>query len=397
MGKGSPMLAPPFVYRDPRHAAHYERLLREVGAKEIFSHSGIQFMSINTIYQLCAEPAELLSVAEGMLLIGDYINHLVAGCPAEARTEVSLASTTQLLNVQTRHWADGLIARAGLPRNIFTPLVESGTVLGRSAFSPSMQAIATCSHDTACAVAAVPAEEGEEWAYISSGTWSLVGVELKAPIVTDQCRELGFTNELGAAGTTRLLKNISGLYILQQCRATWQAAGTELSYAEIAAMAEKATPLRSLIRPDAAEFGIPGDMPSRIVKYCKATGQPKPENAGQFARCIYESLALLYRETLLEVQELSGRKIRRMHIVGGGSRSNLLNQLTADACGIAVVAGPVEATSMGNVLLQAMALGHIGAGDIRKIVRASCSPVTFEPAGNAVIQQSIDRFKDLRH
>jgi rhamnulokinase len=220
-------------------------------------------------------------------------------------------------------------------------------------------------------------------------------VELAAPVVTDQAREFGFTNELGAGGTTRLLKNISGLYILQQCRSAWAAEGHDLSYAELAAMAEHAPPLRSLIRPDAPLFSTPGDMPGRVTTYCRQTSQQAPQNAGQFVRCVYESLALLYRQTLLELQQLIGQAITRLHIVGGGSRATLLNQLSADACDVTVIAGPVEATSIGNALVQAAALGHIQAGDIRTIVRDSVSPQIFKPRASEEIHASLPRFLKL--
>lgn len=389
------ILSPPFIYRDPRHAPHYQRLLRDPGAAYIFANTGIQLMSINTLYQLSAELPERLQKAEAMLLIGDYFNHLISGCPPQPRSEMSLASTTQLLNVKTRQWSDLLIARAGLPRKLFTPLVESGTKLGSSQFSPSMQTIATCSHDTGCAIAAVPADSRPGWAYISSGTWSLAGVELNAPIVTDRCRELGFTNELGISGTTRLLKNISGLFVLQQCRAAWSEGGENLTYEQLASFAQAAPGLKSLIRPESAVFGAPGNMPQRITDYCRTTGQPAPTSPADFVRCIYESLALLYRQTLMDLRELTGIHINRLHVVGGGSQSTLLNQLTADACGIPVIAGPVEATSMGNILIQAQTLGHIASGDIRKIVRASCEPKTFHPIDTHRMDKAYERFLQL--
>ena len=395
IGKGSPMLNPPFIYRDPRNTAPFERAMKDVGKEFIFGHTGIQFMAINTLYQLLAEPRELLDFADGWLTIADYVNWLVAGCPRTLSCEVSMASTTQLLDVRTRQWSDPLIERVGLPRRIFPTVVESGTKLGKSELVPGAEVIAGCSHDTACAIAAVPVEVDAQWAYISSGTWSLAGMELKQPIVSDRSRDLGFTNELGASGTTRLLKNISGLYMLQQCRSAWKAAGQEMSYAQLASMGEKAAPLRSLIRPDSAPFGAPGDMPSRIVEYCKQTNQPAPQNVGQFVRCIYESLALLYRKTLSELRELTGQSIARLHIVGGGSRATLLNQLSADACGVPVIAGPVEATSMGNVLVQANALGHISALDIRRIVRESVSAQTFTPTDERAMQEAFERFLKL--
>ena len=395
LGKGSPMLAPPFIYRDARHEPHFQQITRSVGREFIFANTGIQFMSINTLYQLLAEPVALLDIADRFLPIADYFNWLLAGRPPVASCEISLASTTQILNVQQRHWSKELIDRVGLPMRVFPEVVESGTDLGRCELVPGARVIAGCSHDTACAVAAVPADSSAQWAYISSGTWSLAGVELASPVVTTQAREFGFTNELGAGGTTRLLKNISGLYILQQCRKAWAADGHDLSYAELAAMAEHAPPLRSLIRPDSSLFATPGDMPARVATYCRQSSQQVPQNAGQFVRCIYESLALLYRQTLLELQQLTGQTITRLHIVGGGCRATLLNQLSADACQLPVVAGPVEATSMGNALVQAAALGHIQAGDIRTIVRDSVSPETYRPRRSEEIEASLPRYQKL--
>ena len=396
IGSGSPMLAPPFIYRDPRHTPHYERMMKGVGREFIYAQTGIQFMPINTLYQLLSEPPALLGIADGFLPIADYVNWLLCGRPEQLSCEISMASTTQIFDVGRRQWSDALIERAGLPRDVFPNVVDSGTELGQCEVVPDAKVIATCSHDTGCAVAAVPAEgDNDDWAYISSGTWSLAGMELAAPVVTEQAREFGFTNELGAAGTTRLLKNISGLYILQQCRNVWSAAGQQFSYAELASLAETSPPARSLIRPDSSIFATPGDMPARIAEFCKKTGQPVPENIGQVVRCIYESLALLYRQTLLELQQLTGRVVRRLHIVGGGSRSSLLNQLSADACGLTVIAGPVEATSIGNALIQASALGHIKFSEIRQIVRQSVSPDVFQPAHNDVMHAAFERFKKL--
>ena len=395
LGKGSPMLAPPPIYRDPRTQRSFDNAMKEVGAEFIFANTGIQIMSINTLFQLLAEPKELLEAADAFLNIGDYFNHLLAGCPAIATAEISLASTSQVLDVAAGRWSDALIQRVGLPREIFPNVTRSGTQLGKTALLAGAQVIASCSHDTACAVAAVPAEDGQDWGYISSGTWSLAGVELAKPIVTDRCRELGFTNELGHAGTTRLLKNISGLYMLQQCRAAWGAGEKAPSYAHLASMGERAAPLRSLIRPEYPAFSSPGDMCGKIGEYCRKTGQPAPTEVGQFVRCIYESLALLYRKTVLELTELTGRPLRRLHIVGGGSRATLLNQLTADACGIPVYAGPVEATSMGNVLIQAATLGHIAAADIRRITREASSLQTFEPQEGGRMQEAFGRFLEL--
>jgi rhamnulokinase len=394
VGKTGEMLSPPVIYRDPRHVREFERLMKQVGGEFLFAQTGILPMAINTLYHAAGEPKELLADAEAMLFIADYFNYRLTAASRRACVEISNASPSQIMDVRARKWSEVVIKRVGLPRKVFPPLVESGTVLGQCELAAGTKVVATCSHDTACAVAAVPAKTGEPWAYISSGTWSLVGVELREPIITARCRELGFTNELGLGGTVRLLKCISALYILQQCRAVWKAAGTELDYGKLTALAEEAAPLRSLIRPEAAVFGVPGDMPKRIEEYCRASNQPVPRTPGEFARCIYESLALLYRQTLAEVSELTGQPIKRVHIVGGGSRATLLNQLTADACGMSVIAGPVEATAMGNVLIQAQALGETAVGDIRGIVRESVSPRTFEPSGRDM-SEAFGRFARL--
>ena len=396
VGSGSPMLAPPVQYRDPRTDATFARALEQLGREEIFGHTGIQFQPFNTLYQLMAEPPELLAAADTFLPIADFVNWLLAGelnAGVAPRCEVSMASTTQAFDVQKRAWATELIEKLDLPATLFPEVVDSGTKLGTS--PDGLDVWATCSHDTGAAVAAVPAEAGENWAFLSSGTWSLLGVELPGPVVTDRCRELNFTNELGYAGTTRLLKNISGLYILQQSRLAWEAAGRRWGYHELAPMAGDAPPWATLVRPEHADFSKPGDMPGRIHDYCRRTGQPAPEGVGGVVRCIYESLALLYRKTLGELAELAGRQIEVLHVVGGGTQARLLNQLAADATGLRVVTGPVEATAMGNVLIQLAATGAVGRGDLRQIVRASTRLETYEPQGRAAADDAYARFVEL--
>jgi len=240
--------------------------------------------------------------------------------------------------------------------------------------------VSTCSHDTGAAVAAVPAQQGEDWAYLSSGTWSLLGLELPEPLISEKVRERNFTNEAGYGGTTRFLKNIVGLWILQESRREWVRQRKEFDYATLTQEAENAEPFRSLIDPRAPRFLKPGEMPQKISAFCSETGQPPPETPGQFVRCIFESLALLYRVTIEELEQLTGRTIRRLHIVGGGSQSGLLNQFAASATGRQVVAGPAEATAIGNVLLQAVATGHLESLTIlRQIVRDSFALQTIEP------------------
>ena len=378
----------PHHYRDARTDDDYA-ILDDDLRRLIFESTGVQFMSINTLYQLLDDTSRRpsrLAEARAILTIADYFNWLFCGRVA---VEASLASTTQVFDPRSRQWSGAVIDRFGLPMAVFPEVVESGTVLGEyrdwdgddeHVGLAGVKVVASCSHDTACAVAATPGE-GDDWAYLSSGTWSLLGVELPSPVITERCRELNFTNEQGYAGTTRLLKNLSGLFILQECRRIWAEQGDEYDYATLATMAESAEPWRSLIRPDAADFGTVGDMPARIADYCRRTDQPVPQSPGEYARCVYESLALLYRTTLGQVEDLSGRTIRRLHVVGGGSRATLLNQLTADATGRTVVAGPVEATAAGNVLIQAATLGHVadGLAGIRRVVRDSFELATYEP------------------
>ena len=401
-GDGQPMLSLPHHYRDPRTDRPYAAALQSPGPELIFAETGIQFMSINTLYQLLAEQERsprLLEIAERFLTIADYLHFLFNGV---AVIEESLASTTQLYNAATRAWSERLIGTFGLPQKIFPPIVPSGTRLG--ALLPevaleldagAIEVIATCSHDTGAAVAAVPAS-GDDWAYLSSGTWSLIGVELPAPLITAAARTHNFTNEAGFGGTTRFLKNIVGLWLLQESRRAWTREGHEYNYGTLTTQAEHAEPFRSLINPRDPRFLRPDDMPEKIAACCRETGQPEPETPGQFTRCIYESLALLYARTLGEIEQVTGRAIARLHIVGGGSQSRLLNQFAASATGRTVLAGPVEATALGNVLLQAVTLGHLASLQaLREVVRASFEIERYEPQDQAAWPQAAARFASL--
>ena len=359
-------------------------------------------MSINTLYHLASDveksPA-LLGTATTFLTIGDYFNYLFSGVPC---VEESNASTTQMYNPRRRAWSETLIERCGFPAHVFPRIVRSGTVLGplladvaEETALENVEVVATCSHDTGAAVAAVPAE-GEDWAYLSSGTWSLLGVELPAPLINETVQAHNFTNEAGYGGTTRFLKNIVGLWILQESRRAWVQQGRDFDYATLNREACNAEPFRSLIHPNAERFGQPGDMPAKIAAFCQETGQPPPETPGQFTRCILESLALLYRVTLEEIESVTGRAIRRLHIVGGGSQSELLNQFAANAVQREVIAGPVEATAIGNVLLQSIALGQLSSiGELRAVVRRSFPVKTYQPKDTACWQTAYDRFLQL--
>jgi rhamnulokinase len=338
------LLGLPYHYRDSRTDG-----LAPVGDYPV---TGIQYLPFNTVYQLLAEPAERLAAARHLLLIPDLLGYWLTGQTGAERTN---ASTTALYDARTGDWAGDLLARLGLPRRLLPALREPGTPIGpllpHTGLEP-VPLVAVGSHDTASAVAAVPAATAD-FAYISSGTWSLVGVELSAPVLSEASRAANFTNEVGIDGTIRYLRNVMGLWLLQECQRGWAAPDTGALLAEAAA----ATPFGALVDPDDASFLAPGDMPARIDAYCRRTGQAPPGTRGGYVRCILESLALAHRAAVRDAARLSGRRVEVIHLVGGGARNALLCQLTADACGLPVVAGPVEATALGNILVQARADG----------------------------------------
>lgn len=374
----------PRHYRDGRTNGVPERLFEVVSRAEVFGHTGIQVMQLNSLYQLYAmhlADSPALRAAERLLFMPDLFSYWLTGVQ---RAEITIASTSQFYDSKSRRFATELLDRLGLPTSLLPELIEPGRQLGT--LLPDLAAstglgpapvYATAAHDTAAAVAAVPAE-GEDWCYVSSGTWSLMGVELEQPVINEHSYALNFTNELGAGGRILLLKNIAGLWLLQECRRTWAAGGEPASYEELTRMAESAGPAQSIINPD--DFLQPGDMPARIADWCRARSLLPPVTKGETCRVILESLAKRYREVLEGLEALSGRKIRTIHIVGGGSRNALLNRLVASATGRTVVAGPVEATAAGNVLVQATGAGEIRDLDhAREIVRRSFEIEVFQP------------------
>ena len=393
------LIEPTFHYRDARTARGVANAHAKVDWPAIFAETGIQFVPLNTLYQLAAESSERLARAHRLLLIADGFNYWLSGV---AKAEESMASTSQLYNPRTRTWSKRLLDALGLPAKIFRPIVPSGTRLGplrpeivRDTGLPAIDVIATCSHDTGAAVAAIPAS-GENWAYISSGTWSLMGVELPSPIITDACRELNFTNEIGYGGSVRLLQNIVGLWLIQECRRDWAQCGQEYDYATLTRLAADAPPFVSLINPADPRFVRPDDMPKKIADFCRETGQPVPANHGACIRCALESLALLYRRTLRQIEQLIGRKIDRLHVVGGGSKNDLLNQFTANAARVPVLIGPVEATALGNVLIQAITLGHLPSlASARALVREGLEIRALEPQDASVWDAVFERFESL--
>lgn len=370
-----------------------------VSWEEIFEETGIQFMPLNTLYQLAAETPDRLAEVAQILWIGDAFNHHLSGV---AVAEVTLASTSMLYNPRAHGWSGQLLDRLGLEGWVFPRIVASGTRLGplrreicEATGLANTEVVASCSHDTAAAVVGVPAE-GDDWAYLSSGTWSLMGVEIPEPVITPAARRLNFTNEIGFGNTVRLLKNISGLWLLQECRREWTEAGEDLEYGRLVAMASESPPFASLVMPTDPRFLAPGGMSERIRAFCREHGERVPENPAAVVRCIFESLALLYRRTREQLEAITGRPIRRLHVVGGGSRNELLNQFTADALQVPVFAGPVESTAVGNLLVQAYALGRLGSlEDIRRVVRRSFHVRRYEPRSAAEWDAAYERFQKL--
>jgi rhamnulokinase len=399
---GEPLLRPAYHYRDPRNEAAFRAARTPDFEQLIFAETGIQFMPINTLYQLLADQAtepEFLRFAERLLMVADWCHYLLCG---RAVAEATNASTTQLFDPRTHSWSEKLIAHFQFPRGLFPGIVPPGTVLGpllpevsQEANLGPVQVIAGCTHDTAAAVAAVPAQ-GEDWAYLSSGTWSLIGVELPEPLINDETRAANFTNEVGYGRSIRFLKNVIGMWLVQECRRIWARNGRDYTYAELSRLADEAAPLRSLIQANDARFHCPADMPTEIRAYCRETGQPEPQTPREIARCIFDSLALLYAAKLDEIERLTGRRIWVLHIVGGGSRNELLSRLTADASGRIVLAGPVEATALGNVLSQMLALGTLRTLQAaRTLVRDSFPLTRYEPHPDPHWQEARARFAQL--
>lgn len=394
IGADGQLCANPRHYRDGRTNGVMEKLFAVVPRDEVFAHTGIQFMQLNTLYQFYAEKlnaAPALGCATRLLNMPDLFNYWLTG---EARSETTIASTTQFFDPASMTWSTKLLERLGLPAGILGPLVTPGTLLGRTLEAPHIPVYASAGHDTAAAVAAVPSEGGDNWCYISSGTWSLMGLELDAPIINAASLAANYTNEVGVAGKVRFLKNIAGLWLLQECRRHWMAEGAEYSYEQLAKMAAEARPFAAAIDPDA--FLEPGGMPAKIAAHCAATGQSAPATHGEYARAILESLALRYRNVMENLEALSGRRIEVIHIVGGGSKNALLNQFVADCTGRKVIAGPGEATAIGNILVQALGAGELsGLADVRRVVRASFELTAVEPHPSAEWDAAYERFRKL--
>ncbi|MDZ7802003.1 MAG: rhamnulokinase family protein [Trueperaceae bacterium] len=386
------LLGNPVHYRDARTRGMIERVASRLDPAAIFAETGIQFLPINTLYQLAAlaeanDPQ--LEMAERLLLIPDLLHHWLTGRTA---TEFTNATTTQLYDAVEGRWSPTLLDALGLSDTLFPEVVPPGTQLGTYRGVP---VIAPATHDTASAVAGLPVTSGDV-AYVSSGTWSLVGTEVTVPVRNEAALRANVTNEGGVAGTTRLLKNVMGLWILQQCRETWAREGAELTYGELVGLAEQAAPLRSLVPVDHPDFLEPGDHPAIIARLCREHGEPIPQDRGAITRCVLESLALAYRRVLDVLAELTGRRFDVVHVVGGGSRNALLNRFTADAAGVPVVAGPAEATVLGNAAVQMMALGVFpDLATARRTIAASVQLAYYEPSGDDRWEEATTRYARL--
>jgi rhamnulokinase len=398
IGERGDLLENPHHYRDRRTDGIMEEVFRHVTREAIYSHTGIQFLPFNTLYQLFAasrSTPKLIDAAQALVTIPDLLNYWLTGSVV---AEYTNATTTQFVDAKTRSWATGLLEELNLPARLLMPMIEPGTVIGTlkdevSKALAGTPVVAPACHDTGSAFAAV--STGGKSAFLSSGTWSLLGAELRAPVMTAKARDLNFTNEGGVCGTIRLLKNIGGLWLLQACKRSWAASGQDFSYDELMKAAEaECCSFRSLFDPDDKAFLHPEDMTSAITQCCLQSGQAAPTTAPEYARAILESLAFKYRSVLDSLEDLTGTRFEEIRIIGGGSRNRLLNQFTADATGRPVVAGPVEATALGNIAMQMLATGTVASiTEARQIIDRSFPVERFEPRTASRWHREYERFR----
>jgi rhamnulokinase len=393
------LLSNPFHYRDERTSGMLEEAFRLMPPADIFTHTGSQFMQINTLFQLLAmslKKSPLLGLAQRLVTIPDLFNYWLSGA---ITNEFTNATTTQCFDPRKRDWAFSVLHALGIPTHLFGPVTDSGTLIGRllpdvaeETGMGNVPLVLPACHDTGSAVVAVPAQD-KDYAWISSGTWSIVGMEASEPHVDEKTLRLNFTNEGGVFGTWRLSKNMMGLWLVQECRRAWSQQGEDLSYDEMTRLATEADPFLALIDPDFEGFLHPCDMPSQVQKYCADTNQVVPQTKGQILRIILEGIALKYRFTLERLEELAGKHLEPIHIIGGGTKNRLLNQFTADSTHKTVIAGPSEATAIGNILMQAIGLKHLGSlAEARAVVRRSFTPEVFEPQEPAAWNDAYTRF-----
>ena len=403
LDKHGELLGNPVHYRDTRTVGGVEKLDELVGKSRIYETTGIQFLELNTLTQISSmvqNGAPQLALADTLLMMPDAFNYWLTGVK---KTEYTNASTTQMLDAKSRSWDLELLEELAIPSHFLPEIVQPGTVLGslhpsvadEVGLDPSTAVIVPGTHDTASAVAAVPHLD-EKSVYLSSGTWSLMGVEVSEPVINDEMLRLNFTNEGGVGGTIRLLKNVAGMWLLEESRRQWAREGKELDWETLLDEARNATPFQSIIDPDDPSFNVPGNLPGAIRTYCRETNQSEPNSVGAVARCCLESLALKYRWVVEAVERLTNQTMDTVRIVGGGSQNELLNQFTADACGKRVVAGPVEATALGNLMMQAVATGHVENIKVgREAVARSVELKTFEPKFQGSWDETFEQFRKL--
>jgi rhamnulokinase len=393
------LVSMPHCYRDPRVDRVMEACGERLSMDELYAGTGIQIMFLNTVFQLFAETQETpqcLEIADQLLFMPDLMNYWLSGVTAN---EFTIASTSGCMDMRTGQWNDEILARLGIPPDIFLEPTAPGTTLGpltgavETEIQAGLEVVTVGSHDTASAVAGVPSV-GNEYAYVSSGTWALLGIETSAPIINDQSRRYNLTNEGGICNTIRVLANITGMWLVQECRRTFAGEGDDCDYEEITRMAAAAAAHAAVIDPDHPAFSTPGNMPGKIQDYCRDTGQRVPETRGEILRTAFEGMALKYRLVLERLEDLRGGPVEALHIVGGGTRNRLLNQMVADAVSRPVIAGPVEATSVGNFLMQMIAGGDLNSLDEgRALVRNSFETAEFEPGNQAPWETSFEVLK----
>ncbi len=391
----------PFAYRDHRTDSAMEEFFKRMPKNETYFLSGIQFMQFNTLFQLFASVKEnfsQLKIAKSLLFMPDTFNYLFTGIK---KNEYTISSTSQLLKPGKPEWEPKLFQAAKIPLQLMGDIVQPGTEIGK--ILPEVQTetgcgeiscVAVASHDTASAIASVPADGGN-WAYLSSGTWSLLGIESEVPLVSEQTLEMNFTNEGGVDGTTRFLKNIMGMWLIQECKRIWDEEKV-LEWQEIVDLSQAAEPFKCLINPDDSSFLNPGNMPAAIQNYCQRTNQFVPQTKGEIARCIYDSLVMKYKYTIELIEKVTGQKIEKLHIIGGGAHNKMMNQLAADLIGIPVYAGPTEATAIGNLMMQARAAGLVNSlSEIRAIIRNSFEITEYTPLPKRNLENAYKKFKEL--
>ena len=399
LNKEGLILSLPFAYRDSRTNTAMDDLFKVIPQEEVYARTGIQFMQFNSLFQLFSmvkDQSSLLEITDSILFMPDALNYLFTGVK---KSEFSIASTSQMIVPGTCEWNYDLIEKAGIPTNMLQEIILPGTILGniqdevvRETGSKPVPVIAVAAHDTGSAIVSVPSSENN-FVYLSSGTWSIMGIESRHPIISEQTRQLNFTNEGGVDGTTRFLKNIMGMWLIQEVQRIWEGEGTNYSWPEMVELARQSEPFKFLINPDDSMFLNPRDMTQAVRDFCYQTAQGTPQSHGETIRCIYDSLALKYRFTLEQIRQVSEQPIEVIHIIGGGANNHFLNQLTADATGLLVIAGPTEATAIGNILIQAKALGYVNSlTEIRQIVANSFGLVKFIPSVELNWAVAYDRY-----